>query len=198
MPASPPRKRTCRSIAFPRSLASAKRTRDQSTTRSTPSGAASGYLSTRSPRTHTHWFQYDDWMTQGCRKCWLVHAINMSKSWRSVLRRVRGEEHLLLRQYFRAASASILPFVLTLFLYSPRYPVAAFQPTSIRSYQEDPTLSQRTVGMPEFNELIDMARLLVNLWEAAQRLPEGSERREAFRQISGFQRRVAALVTRAI
>jgi hypothetical protein len=63
--------------------------------------------------------------------------------------------------------------------------------------QEDSTLSQRKVGMPEFNELIDMARLLVNLWEAAQRLPEESERRDALRQISGFQRRVAALVTRA-
>jgi hypothetical protein len=63
---------------------------------------------------------------------------------------------------------------------------------------EDLTLSQRTVGMPEFNELIDMARLLVNLWEAAQRLPEESERRKAFREISGFQRRVAALVTRAL
>ena len=58
-------------------------------------------------------------------------------------------------------------------------------------------MSQRKVGMPEFNELIDMARLLVNLWEAAQRLPEESERRDALRQISGFQRRVAALVTRA-
>lgn len=60
------------------------------------------------------------------------------------------------------------------------------------------TLTQRTVGMPEFNDLIDMARLLVNLWEAAQRLPDGSERRDAFRQISGFQTRVAALVTRAL
>jgi hypothetical protein len=39
--------------------------------------------------------------------------------------------------------------------------------------------------------------LLVNLWEAAQRLPEESERRDALTQISGFQRRVAALVTRA-
>ena len=68
----------------------------------------------------------------------------------------------------------------------------------MRYYQEDPTLTQRIVGMPEFNELIDMARLLVNLWEAAQRLPDASERREAFRQISGYQRRVAALVTRAL
>ena len=60
------------------------------------------------------------------------------------------------------------------------------------------TLSRRTVGMPEFNDLIDMARLLVNLWEAAQRLPEGSERQDAFRQIGSFHRRVAALVTRAL
>jgi hypothetical protein len=52
--------------------------------------------------------------------------------------------------------------------------------------------------MPEFNELIDMTRLLENLWESAQRLPEGSERRDAFKQISGFQRRVAALVTRSL
>ena len=59
-------------------------------------------------------------------------------------------------------------------------------------------MSQRNVGMPEFNDLIDMARLLVNLWEAAQRLPDGSERRDAFRQISGFQSRVVALVTRAL
>ena len=59
-------------------------------------------------------------------------------------------------------------------------------------------MSQRKVGMPEFNELIDMAGLLVNLWEAAQLLPEGSDRREALRQISVFQRRLAALVTRAV
>jgi hypothetical protein len=64
-------------------------------------------------------------MTQGCRKCWLILVFNMSKTWGSVLRDVRGEEHLLLRQSFRAATASILPFALTLFLYSPRYPVAA-------------------------------------------------------------------------
>ena len=61
-----------------------------------------------------------------------------------MLRRVRGEEHLLLRQCFRAATASILPFALTLFLYSPRYPVAAPTPTFIRSYNEDSTLSRRT------------------------------------------------------
>ena len=81
--------------------------------------------------------------------------------------------------------------------YSPRRRPRA-SPTLTRSYQEDSTLSQRNVGMPEFNDLMDMARLLVNLWEAAQRLPDGSERRNAFRQISGFQSRVAVLVTRAL
>jgi hypothetical protein len=33
-------------------------------------------------------------------KCWLILIFSMSKTWRSMLRRVRGEEHLLLRQYF--------------------------------------------------------------------------------------------------
>jgi hypothetical protein len=88
-----------------------------------------------------------------------------------------GELHFALSLTDRAIKAAILPYTEPL-------------------YQEDSTLSQRTVGMPEFNELMDMARLLVNLWEAAQRLPEGSERRDALRQISGFQSRVAALVTR--
>jgi hypothetical protein len=45
-----------------------------------------------------------------------------------MLRRVRGEEHLLLRQYFPRGNCIELPFVLTLFLYSPRYPVAAPAP----------------------------------------------------------------------
>jgi hypothetical protein len=50
--------------------------------------------------------------------------------------------------------------------------------------------------MPEADELKDMTRLLAGLWEAAQRLPEGPERQDAFRQIGGFHRRVAALITR--
>jgi hypothetical protein len=51
--------------------------------------------------------------------------------------------------------------------------------------------------MPEADELIDMMRLLASLWEAAQHLPEGSSRQDAFRQIGSFHRRVAALVARA-
>jgi hypothetical protein len=116
-----------------------------------------------------------------------------------VLRHVRGEEHLLLRQRFRAATASILPFALTLFLYSPRYPVAATpHPQFIHSYNEDSTLSRRTIGMPETDELKDTTLLLASLWEAAQRLPEGSERQDVFRQIGSFHWRLAALITRAL
>src|SRR5947208_14694531 len=56
----------------------------------------------------------------------------------------------------------------------------------IRSYNEDSTLSRRTFGISEADELKDMARLLASLWEAAQQLPEGSERQDAFRQIGSF------------
>jgi hypothetical protein len=95
----------------------------------------------------------------------------------------------LLRQSFRAATASIPLFALTLF-----FARRAF----VRSYNEDLTLSRHTVGMSEADELKDMTRLLASLWEAAQRLPEGSERQDAFRQIGSFQRRVAALIARAL
>jgi hypothetical protein len=54
------------------------------------------------------------------------------------------------------------------------------------------TLSRRTVGISEADELKDITRLLASLWEAAQRLPEGSERQHALRQIGSFHRRVAA------
>jgi hypothetical protein len=114
-----------------------------------------------------------------------------------VLRNVRGEEHLLRA----SASARQLHRYCHLHLLSsftrraiPSRPHTPF----IRSYNEDLTLSQRTVGMPEADELKDMTRLLASLWEAAQRLPEGSERRDAFRQIGSFHRRVAALITRAL
>ena len=96
---------------------------------------------------------------------------------------MRGEEHPF--------SASVLHLLLLTALSGP-------PPTPIRSYNEDSTLSRRTFGMPEADELKDIARLLANLWEAAQRLPEGSERQDAFRQISNFHLRVAVLVRRAL
>ena len=52
--------------------------------------------------------------------------------------------------------------------------------------------------MSEADELKDLAQLLTSLWEAAQRLPEGSERQDAFRQIGSFHRRVAAIVKGAL
>ena len=115
-----------------------------------------------------------------------------------MLRRARGEEHLLLRQYFlrgncidTAIFTYSLPLLAALSRRSPRTHI-------IRLYNEDSTLSQRTVGMPKADELKDMTMLLASLWEAAQLLPEGSERQDAFRQIGSFHRRVAALVTRAL
>ena len=83
-----------------------------------------------------------------------------------MLLRVRGEEHLLRRQYFprgncidTAICTYSLPLLAALSLRGP--------PTTSIPIR-GPDMSQRTVGMPEFNELIDMARLLVNLWEAAK------------------------------
>lgn len=58
-------------------------------------------------------------------------------------------------------------------------------------------MNRPTVGTSDADELKDIARLLASLWEAAQRLPEGSERQDAFRQIGNFHRRVAALILRA-
>ena len=46
----------------------------------------------------------------------------------------------------------------------------------------------------EISELKQLAQLLESLLEAAQRLPEGAERRAALEQISDFQRPLAALI----
>ena len=97
-----------------------------------------------------------------------------------MLRRVRGEEHLLLRQYFprgNCIDTAICTYSLPLLA---ALSVAAPKPTFIRSYNEDSTLSRRTFRMSEAGELKDMTRLLASLWEAAQRLPEGSEQQDAF------------------
>ena len=48
----------------------------------------------------------------------------------------------------------------------------------------------------ETHELQEMAQMLASLREVAQRLPEEPERRNALREIDGFQRRLAALVAR--
>ncbi len=58
-------------------------------------------------------------------------------------------------------------------------------------------MSQCVIGVPETDELNELARLLVRLRETAQGLPAGSERDEALRQIGNFERRFATLVARA-
>ncbi len=47
---------------------------------------------------------------------------------------------------------------------------------------------------PETSELQELARLLLNLFEAAQRLPEGRERQAALRQVDDFRRRLAMFI----
>ena len=46
-------------------------------------------------------------------------------------------------------------------------------------------MSQRTVGISETDKLKETVQLLASLWEAAQRLPEGSDRQDALEQIVG-------------
>ena len=58
-------------------------------------------------------------------------------------------------------------------------------------------MSQCVVGVSRTDELNELARLLANLRETAQRLPAGAERDEAIGQIGSFERRFATLVARA-
>jgi len=65
-----------------------------------------------------------------------------------------------------------------------------------RTYLGGRTLSQSEVGISETDKLNEMVQLLASLYEAAQRLPDASERQEALRQIGGFQRRMATFIRR--
>jgi len=58
-------------------------------------------------------------------------------------------------------------------------------------------MTERDVRVPKASELKELAQLLLNLLEAAQRLPEGPGRQSAFREIDGFQKRLARLVRRS-
>ena len=134
-------------------------------------------------------------MTQGtsvnvCRNRWLILIFNISRRRISVLRDACEEST------FCCVSASARQLHRYCYLHLLRRAPPAL--TFIRSYNEDLTLSRRAAGMSEADELKDMTRLLASLWEAAQRLPEGSERQDAFRQIGSFHRRVAALIARAL
>ena len=56
---------------------------------------------------------------------------------------------------------------------------------------EDTTLSHHTVL-----KLKEIVNLQASLWEAAQRLPEGSERLDALREIDRFQTQMAVFIRR--
>ena len=47
---------------------------------------------------------------------------------------------------------------------------------------------------PATSELQELTRLLLDLLEAAQRLPEGPERQAALKQINDFQQRLAKFI----
>lgn len=58
-------------------------------------------------------------------------------------------------------------------------------------------MSQCVVGVSRTDELNELAQLLANLRDSAQRLPVGAARDEAVRQIDNFGKRFATLVARA-
>jgi hypothetical protein len=52
------------------------------------------------------------------------------------------------------------------------------------------------VEVPEMGKMQEVVTMLANLWDAAHRLPEGTERQNALREIRGYQIRMAAFVRR--
>jgi len=57
-------------------------------------------------------------------------------------------------------------------------------------------LNQVAVEVSEITKMQEIVTLLANLRDAAHRLPEGTERQNALREISGYQIRMAAFVRR--
>ena len=55
---------------------------------------------------------------------------------------------------------------------------------------------QGAVEVPEISKLQEIVAMLANLLDAAHRLPEGTERQNAIREIAAYQIRVAAFVRR--
>jgi hypothetical protein len=131
--------------------------------------------------------------TRDAREGWLTFVFDISQELRPVLRRLHGKSIAV--SVVTCGNRLTVPFALALSLTAHVACSVHIDPFLAMRIQ---TLSRRTVGISEANELKDMVRLLANLWETAQRLPEGTERQDAFRQIGSFYWRVAALVTRAL
>lgn len=62
--------------------------------------------------------------------------------------------------------------------------------------QEERTLIQGAVEVPEISKMQEVVTMLANLRDAAHQLPEGTERQNALREIRGYQIRMAAFVRR--
>ena len=57
-------------------------------------------------------------------------------------------------------------------------------------------MNQVAVEVSEITKMQEIVTLLANLRDAAHRLPEGTERQNALREIRGYQIRMAAFVRR--
>ena len=57
-------------------------------------------------------------------------------------------------------------------------------------------MNQVAVEVSEITKMQEIVTLLANLRDAAHRLPEGTERQNALREIGGYQIRMAAFVRR--
>ena len=62
--------------------------------------------------------------------------------------------------------------------------------------REESTLSQAAVRVSEIYKLQEMVALLADLRDAAHRLPEGTDRQNALREIRGYQIKMAGFVRR--
>jgi hypothetical protein len=62
--------------------------------------------------------------------------------------------------------------------------------------QEERTLIQGAVEVPEISKMQEIVTMLANLRDAAHQLPEGTERQNALREIRGYQIRMATFVRR--
>jgi hypothetical protein len=61
---------------------------------------------------------------------------------------------------------------------------------------EERTLIQDAVEVSEINKVQEIVTILANLLDTAHRLPDGTERQNALREIGAYQIRTAAFIRR--
>ena len=71
-----------------------------------------------------------------------------------------------------------------------------FAPRLDNAVWEERTLTQGAVEVTEISKMQEIVTMLASLMDAAHRLPEGTERQNALREIGGYQIRMAAFVRR--